>query len=78
MSFFVVLASVVQKVDNANHWAEMYLVDNTMIIWFAGLDIKKILRLLFGDQLEKYSRQFVTVNDPAHSLAGSVTLILIV
>ena len=37
----------------------MYLEDNTMIIWFAGLEIKKILRLPFGDQLEKYSRQFV-------------------
>ena len=60
MSFFVVLASVDQKVDNANHWVEMYLVDNTMIInWFAGLEIIKILRLPFGDQLEKYRHQFV-------------------
>ena len=48
-----------QLLDNANHWVEMYLEDNTMIIWFAGLEIKKILRLPFGDQLEKYSRQFV-------------------
>ena len=45
-----------------------------MIIWFAGLKIKKILRLPFGDQL--VWRNIVTnlynVNDAAHSLARSV------
>ena len=72
MSFFVVLALVVQKVHSANYWVEIYLVDNTMIISLQGSKLKRSLGCLLVTNWRNIVTNLYNVNDAAHSLARSV------